>query len=147
MVSQLTRATIPTRDFLFCVCLWGVMMTFTIAALFAPFLILIISFLLLAYMAAKDIESIYSTFRNSRIVYSYLEGWTGSSIPSRCTPLLIVIGAVVCSRIHIARGDMLPEELDNLPRNILVRISWVAGLIVLSCIWILGLLVWGRYFK
>ncbi|WP_152227538.1 hypothetical protein [Pseudomonas sp. SCB32] len=122
-------------------------MSLTIAALFAPFIILIFPFALVAYMAKVDMEEIDKAFRQSRIIHSYLEGWRGGSIPSRCTPLLIVIGAIVWPNVHVSRGDLLPEELHNLPRGVLLRMRWVAGLICLSCAWLVALFVWGKYFK
>lgn len=98
-------------------------------------------------MAIYDARKIGEIFRESRVISSYYEIWGGGSIAGRCTVLMIATGAVLGSRIHIARGDMLPSELDLLPERILMRMRCAAGLAFISCSLIVGLFIYGKFIK
>ncbi|MNN66800.1 hypothetical protein D3C81_1823950 [compost metagenome] len=103
--------------------------------------------LLLIYMAIHDARTVGQVFRESRVISSYYEIWGNGSIMGRCTVLMITTGAILWPRIHIARGDLLPGELDELPKGIVVRMRFAAGITIVSCLLIGGLLIYGKFIK
>lgn len=44
-------------------------------------------------------------------------------------------------------GDLLPAELEELPKCILVRMRFAAGLTIVACLLIGGLLIYGKFIK
>lgn len=109
--------------------------------------LVVILVLLLVYMAVHDARKVGEIFRESRIISSYYEIWGNGSITGRCTVLMIASGAILWPRIHIARGDLLPAELEELPKCILVRMRFAAGLTIVACLLIGGLLIYGKFIK
>ncbi|MDH2000589.1 hypothetical protein [Pseudomonas sp. GD03691] len=103
--------------------------------------------LLLIYMAVHDARKVGEVFREIRVISSYYEIWGNGSIAGRCTVLMIATGSILWPSIHIARGDLLPEELDELPKGILVRMRFAAGLTISACLLVLGLLIYGKFIK
>lgn len=109
--------------------------------------LVVILVLLLIYMAIHDARKVGEVFRESRVISSYYEIWGNGAIAGRCTVLMIAAGAILFPGIHIARGDLLPVELEELPKGILVRMRFAAGLTIVACILIGGLFIYGKFFK
>ncbi|WP_296284172.1 hypothetical protein [Pseudomonas sp.] len=127
---------------------WGVRGGMGAVMVILSFIFLVVTLvLLLLYMAVCDARKIGEVFRESRVISSYYEIWGGGSIAGRCTVLMIATGTVLWPRIHIARGDLLPAELELLPRTILMRMRCAAGLTIISFSLIGGLLIYGKFIK
>ena len=114
-------------------------------AVLITFVMIFLSFFIMAYLVLRHFEEILDALKNSRCIPSDVAYQKTQSFEQRCRVILEIGTDLSRSRTLIRRGELSEDDIKNFPRNlrILLLISnflfWSA--LLLSVVWFLMLKV------